>query len=75
MEELIFHKNPSKVYGHFKEDRTQLLKDHRGKKKISGIYYLINLTNGHCYVGSSKNLAGRRHNYLNTSLLMSKKKC
>jgi len=42
-------------------------------KNISGIYYLINLTNGHCHVGSSKNLGTRMRNYLNTGLLMSKK--
>jgi group I intron endonuclease len=41
-------------------------------KNISGIYYLINLTNGHSYVGSSKNLGSRMQNYLNTGLLISK---
>jgi len=41
-------------------------------KRISGIYYLINLINGHSYVGSSKILKSRMQNYLNIGLLMSK---
>jgi group I intron endonuclease len=58
------------VYDNFKTNKLQLMTDHREKK--SGIYYFINLINGHCYVGNSTNLAKRMRNYLNTSYLISK---
>jgi len=54
---------PVKVYNHFKEDRLQLIKDNNKKE---GIYCLIN---GHSYIGSSNNLAGRMRNYLNNAFL------
>jgi group I intron endonuclease len=57
---------PVKVYNNFKEDRLQLIKDQQNK---IGVYCLVNLINGHKYIGSSINLAGRMRNYLNNSLL------
>ena len=53
---------PVKVYKNFKEDRKQLIKDQQNKV---GVYCLVNLINGHSYVGSSTNLAVRMRNYLN----------
>jgi group I intron endonuclease len=43
-----------------------LFKDQKNK---TGVYILVNLVNGHNYVGSSINLAGRMLNYLNNALL------
>lgn len=60
---------PLKKYDNFKEDRIEIIKE---LKEKSGIYYLLNNVNGHDYVGSSINLAGRMKNYLNTSFLKSK---
>ena len=57
---------PVKIYHNFKENRSDIVKELKG---ISGVYYLINNINGHSYVGSSINLAGRMQNYLNTSFL------
>jgi group I intron endonuclease len=42
------------------------------KNKV-GIYYIINLLNGHCYIGSSKNISQRMRNHLNRSYLILKK--
>ena len=61
---------PVKVYNNFKEDRVQLIKDNNKKEAI---YCLINLINGHSYIGSSNNLAGRMRNYLNDAFLNNKK--
>ena len=55
---------PVKVYNNFKADRLQLIKDQKDKV---GVYCLVNLTNGHLYIGSSTNLASRMRNYLNNS--------
>ncbi|CAZ83565.1 unnamed protein product [Tuber melanosporum] len=63
---------PVKVYNNFKGDRLQLLKDQKDKV---GVYYLVNLINGHSYIGSSMNLAGRMRNYLNNTFLKHKKNC
>ncbi|KAG0632687.1 hypothetical protein HOY80DRAFT_914371 [Tuber brumale] len=52
------------IYNNFKGDRLQLLKDQKDKV---GVYYLVNLINGHSYIGSSINLAGRMRNYLNNT--------
>ena len=41
--------NPIKVYNNFKEDILQLINDPRNK---AGIYCLVNLINGHTYIGS-----------------------
>ena len=49
-----------------------MVKDHKNKN-MTGIYYFINLVNGHCYVGCSKNISQRMSNYLNKSYLISKK--
>ena len=54
--------NPLIIYDSFKEDRVNILKEQKDK---SGVYCLINKINGHCYVGSSINLASRMRNYLN----------
>ena len=62
---------PVKVYNNFKEDRLQLIKDHQNK---AGVYCLVNLINGHTYIGSSINLANRMRNYLNNTFLYIKKK-
>lgn len=61
---------PVKIYENFKNDRLQLLKDH---KKIAGVYCLVNLINGHTYIGSSINIACRMRNYLNNAFLNNKK--
>jgi len=60
---------PVKVYSSLKQDRTQILQDEKNK---SGVYCLINNTNGHAYVGSSINLASRMKNYLNNLFLKSR---
>src|SRR5207237_5035666 len=61
---------PVKVYNNFKEDRVQLIKDNNKKEAI---YCLINLINGHSYIGSSNNIAGRMRNYLYNAFLNNKK--
>nr|QGX43782.1 GIY-YIG endonuclease [Niveomyces insectorum] len=58
-----------KRYENFEEDRSRILKE---EKVESGVYCLINNTNGHSYVGSSNNLASRMKNYLNNSFLKSR---
>ena len=60
---------PLIVYDNFKENRVNILKEQKDK---SGVYCLINKSNGHSYVGSSINLASRMRNYLNTAFLKSK---
>jgi group I intron endonuclease len=60
---------PVKVYNNLKEDKIQLYKDQQNK---SGVYCLVNLINGHTYIGSSINIAGRMRSYLNNSFLKSK---
>lgn len=60
---------PIKVYNSLKEDRINILKEQKDK---SGVYYLINKTNGHTYVGSSIHLSSRMRNYLNNTFLKSK---
>lgn len=45
-----------------------LLKENNKK---AGVYCLVNLVNGHTYIGSSTNLASRMRNYLNNSFLKS----
>lgn len=62
--------NPLLVYNNFYKDRLKIYKDLKYK---SGIYCLINKSNGHTYIGSSINLAARMRNYLNNSYLISKK--
>ncbi len=61
--------NPIKIYDNFKQDRVNILKQQKNK---SGVYCLINKINGHCYVGSSINLASRMKNYLNKAFLKTK---
>ena len=61
---------PIKVYNNFMEDKEQIKKDQKGK---TGVYCLVNLNNGHIYIGSSINLAVRMSNYLNTTYLKNKK--
>jgi group I intron endonuclease len=45
----------------------------RDQKEKTGVYCLVNLINGHIYIGSSSNLAIRMRNYLNTNFLKNKK--
>ena len=61
---------PIKVYKNFKEAKQQIKKDQKGK---TGVYCLVNLINGHIYIGSSVNLALRMSNYLNTTYLKNRK--
>lgn len=58
-----------KVYDNLNENRVDILKEQKDK---SGVYCLINIVNGHTYVGSSINLASRMRNYLNKAFLKSK---
>ena len=58
-----------KIYNNFQEDRINFIKDQKDKP---GVYCFINNINGHSYIGSSINLAGRMKNYLNTAFLKSK---
>ena len=62
---IVKQVKPIKVYSKFKEGRQQLKK--KIKKDKTGVYCLVNLINGHIYIGSSVNLAVRMINYLNTS--------
>lgn len=61
---------PIKRYNSLKGERLQIIRDQKNK---TGVYMLINNINGHTYVWSSINLAGRMKNYLNTASLKSKK--
>jgi len=61
---------PVRVYSSFKKDKLDILREQENKV---GIYYLINLINGHDSVGSSVNLAGRIRNYLNNNFLKNKR--
>lgn len=61
---------PVKIYNNFKGDRLQLIKHEQNKV---GVYCLVNLINGHIYIGSSTNLASRMRNYLNNSYLKTAK--
>ena len=62
--------NPVKVYSNFKKDRLQIIKDQQNK---AGVYCLVNLINGHIYIGSSTKLQVRMRNYLNNIFLKNKK--
>jgi TnpA family transposase len=68
---LFKNHNFVKFYINLKENRSEIIKDHKYNK--SGIYLLYNRINGHYYVGSSKNIANRMKNYLNISNLEQKK--
>ena len=70
LSKIVEQIKPIKVYNNFKEDRDQLMRD---QKEKTGVYCLVNLTNGHIYIGSSINLAVRMRNYLNTTFLKNKK--
>jgi hypothetical protein len=61
---------PVKTYNSLKEDRLQLIKEQKDK---TGVYCLVNLINGHTYIGSSVNIEKRMKNYLNNSFIKSKK--
>ena len=61
---------PIKIYNNFKDAKDQIKKDQKGK---TGVYCLVNLINGHIYIGSSVNLAVRMSNYLNTTYLKNRK--
>jgi group I intron endonuclease len=68
---LFKNYNFVKVYTNFKENRFNIIKDHKFNKV--GVYLLYNKNNGHFYIGSSKNIANRVKNYLNISNLKLKK--
>ena len=70
LSKIVEQIKPIKVYNNFKEDRDQLIRD---QKEKTGVYCLVNLTNGHIYIGSSINLAVRMRNYLNTTFLKNKR--
>jgi group I intron endonuclease len=70
LQESIEKIKPVKVYDNLKNKRSLLLKEN---KKKSAVYCIVNLRNGHNYVGSSINLANRMRNYLNLSFLKSNK--
>lgn len=61
---------PIKVYNKFKLDKEQIKKDPKDK---TGVYCLLNLTNGNIYIGSSVNIASRMSNYLNNTYLKHRK--
>ena len=67
---LVEQIKPIKVYDNFKESKQQIKKDQTDK---TGVYCLVNLINGHIYIGSSVNLALRMSNYLNTTYLKNSK--
>jgi len=69
---IIEQIKPIKVYNKLKEDRLQLYKEQRNK---TGVYCLVNLINGHTYIGSSTNIEGRMKSYLNNSYIKSKQNC
>lgn len=61
---------PIKYYNNFKEEKLQIKKDQNTK---TGVYCLLNLINGHFYIGSSVNIAIRMSNYLNNAFLKQNK--
>ena len=60
---------PLNFYNNLKDDRLQLFKEQRNK---SGVYCLVNVVNGHFYIGSSINIEQRMKSYLNNSFLKNK---
>ena len=63
---IIEEIKPVKIYKNFTDDRASLIKENNEK---IGVYCLVNLLNGHIYIGSSSNLGTRLRNYLNNSFL------
>jgi group I intron endonuclease len=70
LKELSIYTTPLQIYFNFKEYHLKLIRE---EKNRTGIYYFINLLNGHCYIGSSKNISQRMRNHLNRSYLILKK--
>jgi group I intron endonuclease len=70
LSKIVEQIKPVKVYDNFKNDRLDLIKD---QKDRTGVYCLVNLTNGNTYIGSSINIAVRIRNYLNTTFLKNRK--
>lgn len=68
--ELIENIKPVNVYHNLKEKRSLLFKENKNKP---GIYCIVNISNGHNYIGSSINLANRMRNYLKISFLNKKR--
>lgn len=58
------------MYKNFKEERGDILKENKNKP---GVYCLVNVSNGHFYIGSSSNLSSRMRNYLNVAFLKNRK--
>lgn len=67
---IVAELKPVKVYNNFKMEKLKIKKEQ--KEKI-GIYCLLNLINGHIYIGSSINIAIRMSNYLNNTFLINRK--
>ena len=70
LEELLKEIKSVKIYKNFKENKGQILKENKNKP---GIYCLVNVSNGHYYIGSSINLSIRLRNYLNVVFFLTKK--
>ena len=70
LSKVVLQIKPVKLLSKLKEDRLQLIKDQQNKV---GVYCLVNLINGHTYIGSSTNLSVRLPNYLNNSFLTNNK--
>jgi group I intron endonuclease len=70
LKKIVDKIKPEIYYENFKIDRVKIFKDLFNK---IGVYCLLNLTNGHYYIGSSTNIANRMKNYLNSSYLKLKK--
>jgi len=66
LSKVIEEIKPVNSYKSFTDDRASLIKENNGK---IGVYCLVNLLNGHIYIGSSSNLGTRMRNYLNNSFL------
>ena len=58
--------NPFKIYNNFQNDKNQILLENKDK---TGVYCIINKTNGCLYVGKSINLSRRINNYFQNSYL------
>lgn len=67
-EEFLFLVIPTVSYKNVEEEKTQLIKDNKGK---SGVYRWTNKINGKIYIGSSSDLGRRLSEYFRPSKLRS----
>jgi len=58
--------NPIKVYANLKNSKSLIYTE---QKRVSGVYMLVNLKNGHDYIGSSINIGNRMGNYLSDAYI------